>query len=217
MFGDSFINTLRGVKGSITPTQPINEAAKKGKALAPLLGITTGRRSTPYNKVYGFESDANMYADLPANNPAAMDKLAWSDYTVVSNDGSGNSRSFSVGYDDSGRIAAVRQDIDVNGSPRRMFSVGRKNLKDFFSGFDRDATDYRVWQERSLGNDNNEAWVVFDSKRDNSPFIPSQIFRGTPRTLQPATPLPRIPVQDTFTGNLRSTNPGVSSGLNGLR
>lgn len=215
MFGDGFINTLRGIKGSVAPTQPINEAAKKGEALAPLLGIMIGnRRPSLYNKVYGFDADSRAYADLPSDDPSVADKLTWSDYTVYSNDGSGDSKRFSIGYDDNGKIAAVQQDIDIDGVPRRALSIGRQNLKDFFSKFDRDATKYRVWQERHLDNNNGEAWLIFDSERDNSPFIPSKIFKGTPKASQPRR---STPVQDDFTGNLRSTQPGVSNGLNGLR
>lgn len=215
MFGDGFINTLRGIKGSIAPVQPINEAAENGKIFAPLLGtMVGGRRSAPYNKVHGFESDAKTYADLPSDDPDAADKLTWADYTVYSNDGSGKRKSFSVGYDDNGKIAAIQQNINVDGSTRRALSLGRKNLKDFFSKFDRDATNYSVWQEWHSDDGKATAREIFNSKETGSPFIPSMIFKGDVKTTQPRR---STPIQDDFTGNLRSTRPGVSNGLNGLK
>lgn len=214
MFGDAFINTLRGIRDSAAPIRPTEEDAEKGRKLAQVLGVKVmGRQAAPYRKVRGFEEDAKTYGNVDKDNPRETDALTWKNYSVSSKDGKKAVEKFSVGYDDMGRIAGVRSKQDDG----KIYGYyGKDLLKSFFSRFNRDATQYTVWEEKNNG-DGSSALVIFDSDNSGAPFIPSDIFRAAPRTSQPATPLPLIPVQDTFTGNLRSTNPGVSSGLNGLR
>jgi hypothetical protein len=131
-----------------------------------------------YVSVYGFEDDKYKYADIA---PEEMNdsKLTWRKYTVFDKDGDADSyNKFSVGYDSDGKIAGVMR-YNEDGDTMSVYN-GREALKRFFSMFDRDATRYHVVQEEDNGDGTGQAAVIYDTDYNDSPFIPSNIFRNTP-------------------------------------
>ncbi len=111
-------------------------------------------------KVWGFEEDKANYGD-----GKKFEDLTWRDVVARNND-TGKEFKFSVGYDQDGKIAGAK--TKINDTTSRGY-IGKDSVSDFFkSNFDRDATDYSIFDDRNDGS----RWLIFDSKYDGS-FIPS--------------------------------------------
>lgn len=123
-----------------------------------------------YQQVWGFDQDKANYG-----NERNGDSLSWRDLSIHNND-TDEDFSISVGYDSDGRISGVRK--NENGSIRGYY--GQDLVGDFFkNNFDRDATDYTVFDADIEGD--GRKWVLFDSKHDG-PFIPSYALSSERRS-----------------------------------
>lgn len=143
-------------------------------------GAHSAERNAPrkksYQQVWGFDQDKANYG-----NERNGDSLTWRDLSVHNND-TDEDLSISVGYDSDGRISGVRK--NENGNIRGYY--GQDLVGDFFkNNFDRDATDYTVFDADTEGD--SRKWVLFDSKHDG-PFIPSYALSSERRS----QPIPRL-------------------------
>lgn len=144
---DEFLKNFRKMLGG--PTSVVGGATKEA----------TKQEKTP-QKVWGFEEDKTNYSD-------GKKISVWRDVTARNND-TGKEFKFSVGYDQDGKIAGAKTKIDDTTSKGY---IGKDSVSNFFkSNFDRDATDYTIYDDVNY-NDGNK-YVVFDSKADGA-FIPS--------------------------------------------
>lgn len=153
-------------------------------------------------KAWGFEEDKANYGDIAAEDG---DSLAWRPITAH-NDDDGTELTFSVGYDQNGRISGVRQTID--GTVKGYY--GKDMLKNFFqSNFDRDATNYSLYDADNDGS----KWIIFNSKNDGA-FVPSDALNMN-RKSQPL-PNPKIDTPysvDEFVRNIRGQQGARNSSL----
>lgn len=138
----------------------------------------------PYQQVWGFDQDKANYG-----NERNGDSLTWRDLSIHNND-TDEDFSISVGYDSDGKISGVRK--NENGNIRGYY--GQDLVGDFFkNNFDRDATDYTVFDAGTEGD--SRKWVLFDSKHDG-PFIPSYALSSERRS-QPLTIPEQLPDKPT--------------------
>lgn len=133
--------------------------------------ITNGAHSAERNggnksrtEVIGFEEDKANYGDT-----RDASKLDWFGYTALNND-TGQKMTFEVGYDQDGKINGVRQ---WEGPAQKSY-LGREAVSQFFkSNFDRDATNYSIYDSTpggAISHGYRPVW--FDSEMDGA-FIPS--------------------------------------------
>lgn len=131
-------------------------------------GAHSAERNTPkkktYQQVWGFEQDKANYG-----NERNGDNLNWRSLAVLNND-TGDQVKFDVGYDTDGRISGVR---DYKPDGTTMGYYGKDLVSNFFmNNFDRDATDYTIFEEDPASDDNGSQVVLFNSANDGA-FIPS--------------------------------------------
>lgn len=120
-----------------------------------------GTKKKGYQQVFGFEQDKANYG-----NERDGSSLSWRKLDVQNND-TGDSFQMFVGYDSDGKISGVRKFID---DKKTESYYGKELVGDFFKhNFDRDATDYTIFDEDDGGG---FRWVLFDTKNDGS-FVPS--------------------------------------------
>lgn len=153
---DEFLKNFRKMLGG--PTSVVGGATKEA----------TKQEKAP-QKVWGFEEDKANYSD-----GKKFEDLTWRDVVARNND-TGKEFKFSVGYDQDGKIAGAKTKIDDKTS--RGY-IGKDSVSNFFrSNFDRDATDYSIFDDRNDGN----RWLIFDSKHDGA-FIPSYALGSNRRS-----------------------------------
>ena len=153
---DEFLKNFRKMLGG--PTSVVGGVAKEAAK----------QEKTP-QKVWGFEEDKANYSD-----GKKFEDLNWRDVVARNND-TGQEFKFSVGYDQDGKIAGAKTKIDDKTS--RGY-IGKDSVSNFFrSNFDRDATDYSIFDDRNDGN----RWLIFGSKHDGA-FIPSYALGSNRRS-----------------------------------
>ena len=151
---DEFLKNFRKMLGG--PTSVVGGVAKEAAK----------QEKTP-QKVWGFEEDKTNYSD-----GKKFEDLIWRDVVARNND-TGKEFKFSVGYDQDGKIAGAK--TKINDTTSRGY-IGKDSVSNFFkSNFDRDATDYSIFDDP--GHDDGYKHVIFDSKNDGA-FIPSQALNS---------------------------------------
>ena len=179
-FIDNFREALRSLQPSVIAQRNVE---KKTPSRAP-------------QEVGGFEEDKANYGDIA---PKDGDSLAWRNITAR-NDDDGTQTEFSIGYDADGKISGIRQ---KSGDVVRGY-YGKDNIQKFFqSNFDRDATNYSLFDEGQDGS--NTQWIIFNSKSDGA-FIPSYALnanRKSQRLPKQGDTNDKPNLEDEFITNIR--------------
>lgn len=175
-FVDNYRNAVKQAASNSNLVEPRTKADETLTVPSPLVNPTFNvpgtKKNNNYQQVFGFEQDKANYGDERDGS-----KLQWRELDVQNND-TGETFKISVGYDDKGRISGVQK---FTGPKSADSYYGKELVGEFFkNNFDRDATDYTIYDKNEYGTD--DKFIVFDSKNDGE-FIPSYAIGYRNRSL----------------------------------